>query len=173
MTAPTGIETEAYDRVRALFKASPTFQAWIGANVNPDTRIHEDEVIENLDPLAPRTLVRPLVLIEGPSFYYVPAGLVEYDTQGGITALIESQYLGEINDLQGQAMRREFRATIGQIRRELMALRNDPLGTSPYVYFHSITTVMPPTRTLFDNRGPGNDFFAVQWKFSLMNEGGE
>ncbi len=174
----TGIEVEAEDRVRAMFKASTTFLAWIGANVNPDSRIHEFEIIENVDPLAPRSVVRPLVLIENPQFDYVPSGLdgtgLEYSTMGGITALIESEYIGDSpNALDAQAMFKRFKAITGQIRRELMDLRISPLGTTPFTYFQSISVVLPPTRTLESNRGPGNDFFATKWKFSLMNAGGE
>lgn len=173
MTAPTGIEVESEARVRAMFKACPTFISWIGDNINPDSRIHEQEVIESLDPLAPRSIVRPLVLIENPQFEYMADGLVEYSTAGSITALVESQYLGgAINEADARAMFTIFKATVGQIHRELMDLRLNPLGTSPFVYFDSISVAMPPTRTLLENRGPDNDFFAIQWRFSLMNGGG-
>lgn len=178
MPTDSGIEVEAEERIATMFANCPAFLAWIGANVDPRSRIHIDEIIENQDPETPAAELRPLVLIETPRFDYSDfsqSGVeVDYTTSGGVRVLIESQYLGDdVSAPAAQAAKQAFKRTIGQIRRELMDLRNEPLGTTSYIYFHAIGTTMPPTRTLEANRCRGNDFFAVQWEFTLMQTGGE
>jgi hypothetical protein len=178
MTAPTGIEVEAEQRVKDLLCASTTFQSWIGANVDPKTRVHFHEVIENLEggehPIAEN---RPLALIEVPRFDYLPAGIglvTEFTTVGGVMLLLESQYLSEeINAPAAAAMFQTFKATVGQIRRELLDLLCNPLNATSFIYFQSITVTLPPTRTLAENRGTNYDFFAVGWRFNLANGGGD
>ena len=178
MTAPTGIEVEAEQRVEDLLCHSATFQSWIGANVDPKTRIHRHEIIEQLEgDEHPKAADRPLALIEVPRFDYLPAGIglvTEFTTAGGVMLLLESQYLTEgLGAAAAAAQFQQFKAITGQIRRELLDILCDPLGGTSFIYFQSITVTLPPTRTLPENRGTNYDYFATGWRFNLANGGGD
>lgn len=175
MSAGIPIEANARQRVRLMLKNSPTFVSFLKVAADlVDARIHDRQVIENLDPANPSPAARPLALIHTPKFDYFKDSLGErneYRIRGSIRVLLESQFLG-VDATQGNAMLDEFESITGQIRRELVELLDDPLGTTAYLSFTSIHTATPAARTLFSHRTEVNDFFGVGWLFSLGDSGG-